>query len=115
MKGLRMQDKDTFYMLNALWYKPDGGEEMYKAYVKAVTPLLDKHGARIGKGFKPNRAFIGEFDADLFFVVEWPGWHAFKAMANSPEYDAIRHLREDALEKSLLIQCEQSWFDDEKV
>ncbi len=108
-----MRDTSSFYMLNALWYKPDGGEEMYRAYVKAVTPLLDQHGAKIGTGYKPNRSFIGEFDADLFFVVEWPSWDAFMAMANSPEYDKIRHLREDALEKSLLIRCEQSWFDEE--
>jgi uncharacterized protein (DUF1330 family) len=48
---------------------------------------------------------IGEFDADLFFVVEWPSWEVFQAFINDSEFEAIRHLREEAITKSLLIRC----------
>ncbi len=33
------------FMLNALWFKPNGGKEKYAEYGAAVAPLLEKHGA----------------------------------------------------------------------
>jgi uncharacterized protein (DUF1330 family) len=56
-------------------------------------------------GFAPELALIGEWDPDLFFIVEWPSWEAFTKLPQNEGYMAIAHLREEALEKSLLIRC----------
>lgn len=99
-----MSDKKIF-MLNAIWFKADGGEERYRQYLKAVTPLMKEVGGRRLKSFVPDRELIGEFDADLVFFVEYPDWSAFKRFANSPEYHQVAYIREEAVDKSLLIRC----------
>jgi len=92
-------------MLNALWFKPDGGWNRYREYMKAAAPLIKGVGGRRLKSFVADRAVIGNFDADLMFFVEYPSWQAFKDYANSAEYHKIAYLREEAIEKSLLIRC----------
>lgn len=92
-------------MLNAIWFKPEGGDQRYREYLKAATPLINGVGGRRLKSFSPDRELIGEFDADLVFFVEYPDWKAFKQFANSPEYHQIAYIREEAVEKSLLIRC----------
>ncbi len=102
------QAADTkVYMLNVLWFKPNGGAETYGRYAKAVAPLLAEHGATLPElSYQPEMAIIGEWDADLLFVVEWPSWQAFQAMATSERYRVeAGPLREAAIEKSLLIRC----------
>ena len=92
-------------MLNALWFKPDGGDAQYRKYLRAALPLIKQVGGRKLKSFVTDRAVIGEFDADLVFFIEYPNWDAFKEFANGPEYHKIAFLRENALEKSILIRC----------
>lgn len=99
-----MKDEKV-YMLNALWFKPNGGEARYREYMKAAAPLIKKAGGRKLKSFVPNRAVIGEFDADLIFFIEYPDWDAFKGFANSADYHKLAYLREEALDNSLLIRC----------
>lgn len=92
-------------MLNALWFKANGGEQKYREYLRAMTPLVKQVGGRRLKSFTTDRAIIGEFDADLIFFVEYPNWAAFKEFATSPEYHKIAYLREESTEKSILIRC----------
>lgn len=95
---------ESIYMFNALWFKEDGGAEKYSQYGQAAGPLVRKHGGIGGKGeYVPEQALIGEFDADLVFMVEWPSMAAFTDLMEDPEYQAIRHLREEAIVDSLLI------------
>lgn len=96
---------DPIYMLNALWFKKNGGREKYMEYGAAVMPLLDAVGAEFGSMYTPEQALIGHWNPDLFFVVKYPSLSAFESMAGSPEYAKIMHLREEALENSLLIRC----------
>lgn len=96
---------ERIYMLNALWFKPDGGAERYAEYAAATTPFLAELGARLVESYAPDLAVIGEWDPDLFFMVEWPDWEAFTKLVGHPDYQKIAHLREEALEKSLLIRC----------
>ncbi|MFT4635899.1 MAG: hypothetical protein ACI854_001036 [Arenicella sp.] len=93
------------YMLNAVWFKPAGGEQRYRDYMKAVAPLTLRVGGRKLKSFVTDREIIGEFDADLLFFIEYPDWQAFKNVANSAEYHRIAYLKKEAIEKSLLIRC----------
>ncbi len=96
---------ERIFMLNALWFKPDGGAEKYQEYMEAVMPFVIKHGGSAGQGYIPEQAMIGEFDADLFFVVEWPNQEAFLALVGDPDYQKISHLRDEAISDSLLIRC----------
>jgi len=96
---------EPIYMLNVLWFKSDGGRERYRQYLKAAGPLAAKFGAKKLDSYVPDLTVIGEFNADLIFVVEWPSWSEFQSFINAPEFQLLRGLRETALEKSLLIRC----------
>jgi len=94
------------YMMNALWFKPKGGAVRYQDYLRAAGPIVAKYGGRALGRYRPLQAMIGKFDAELVFFVEWPSWEMFEKFVADPEYAAIRHLREEAITKSLLIRCE---------
>lgn len=97
---------EKVYMLNALWYQPDGGEAKYREYMAAVAPFVVKYGGRKLDGYKPVQSMIGDFDADLVFFVEWPDWDAFMNFVSDPEFlEKAQPLREAAISKSLLIRC----------
>lgn len=95
------------FMLNALWFKADGGAARYQHYLREAGKVMQALaiGARMHQPLTPEIALIGSWDPDLFFVVEYPGRAAFDRLIHSPEYNAIKTLRDEALEKSLLIQC----------
>ena len=96
---------DAIFMLNALWFKEDGGHEKYLEYGAAVAPLLQKVGAEVKDNFRPDACFIGEWDPDVFFMVKYPSKAAFESMVSSQAYQDIAHLREQSIEKSLLVAC----------
>lgn len=96
---------ERVYMLNVLWFKEDGGAEKYAEYIEATAPFAAKHGGKTTSAYIPEVAIIGEFDADLFFVVEWPNNEAFLGLVQDPDYQKISHLREEAIRDSLLIRC----------
>jgi uncharacterized protein (DUF1330 family) len=99
------------YMFNALWFKPDGGAEKYMEYIQAASPLAEKYGAKsVPAPLKPGPPIIGEFDADLVFFIEWSSVEVFQQFFSDPDYQKIRHLREEAITKSLLVPC-QALFD----
>ena len=96
---------NPIYMLNALWFKKEGGEEKYAEYSSAIQPIIEEIGAKSGRRFVPEQFFIGEWNPDMFFTVKYPSEQAFEAMVTSDAYKEIAHLREEAIEKSLLIRC----------
>ena len=98
-------DSGPIYMLNVLWFKQDGGEQVYRQYLHAVQEVFAKYGGRKLDSYTPDWEFIGKFDADLIFFVEWPSWEAFQNFIHDDGSLAARHLRESALENSLLIRC----------
>ena len=93
-------------MLNALWFRPNGGRESYSRYSEAVLPLIEEVGADVL--FPPlplERALEGEFDPDLFFIVRYPSAEAFDRMWESKEYADVARHRTDALAKVALTRC----------
>ena len=98
------QESEPFYMFNALWFKEDGGAQKYSEYLQAAGPFVAKHGGKAGDTYVPEQALVGEFDADLVFIVEWPNQEAFNSLIQDPGYQAIAHLREEAIVNSLLIR-----------
>ena len=55
--------------------------------------------------YAPDLALIGDWDPDLFFVVEWPSWEAFQRLPADSGYQAVAPLRECGLRRSLLLRC----------
>ena len=100
-----MPDESPILMFNALWFKPDGGAEKYREYMAAASPIMVRHGGKKRTGGIPNKAIIGDFDADLIFFIEWPSQAAFQAFIADPEFESARDIREAAIRDSLLIRC----------
>ncbi len=98
---------EKVYMLNALWFKEDGGAEKYSEYGAAAAPFVQALGGRMVEGYQPREAIIGSWDPDVFFMVEWPDWESFKKLGEDEGYRKIAHLRDEALHKSLLIRCDK--------
>jgi len=94
-------------MLNLLAFKPDGGRERYLEYGVAVAPLLEKAGGRLAFQGPAAPALLGDHSWDLVLLVEYPTRQAFLEMIQSPEYQAIAHLRTEALAKGELHPLDQ--------
>jgi uncharacterized protein (DUF1330 family) len=90
------------YMLNLLEFAPDGGAERYAEYGEAVAPLLQGVGGQPVFAGRPAESLIGEGSWDLMVLVEYPTRQAFLDMVSSPEYQAIAHLRSEALVRTEL-------------
>ncbi|MEM9554705.1 MAG: DUF1330 domain-containing protein [Acidobacteriota bacterium] len=98
------------YMLNALWFEPDGGAALYAEYARRVSPLLEARGARVlDRVYAPDLVLEAEgvepFEPDLCFLVEWPSWEVFLSMVHDPAYAECKALRERATAKRLLVRC----------
>jgi uncharacterized protein (DUF1330 family) len=95
-------DEGPVTMLNLLAFKPDGGRERYLEYGEAVLPLLEGAGGRVAFQGQASPVLLGEKSWDLVLLVEYPTRRAFIEMIQSPEYQAIAHLRTEALAKGEL-------------
>src|SRR5690242_10009056 len=84
-------------MLNLLRFKPDGGAERYAEYGAAVTPMVEAAGGRIVWAGAPATVLLGDGSWDMVALVEYPTRQAFLEMIGSEEYQAIGHLRTEAL------------------
>jgi len=98
----RAGDGTPVTMLNLLAFKPDGGRERYEEYGTAVAPLLEKVGGRIAWLGEASPPLLGEESWDLVALVEYPSRQAFLEMVGSEEYQAIAHLRDEALARGEL-------------
>ena len=96
------RDGTLVVMLNLIAFKPDAGQERYGEYAAAVAPLLERVGGRIVFAGVPAPALLGEDSWDLIALVEYPTRNAFLEMVGSQEYDAISHLRTEAVARSEL-------------
>lgn len=95
-------DEGPVTMLNLLAFKPDGGRERYAEYGEAVLPLLERAGGRLVFQGQAAPVVLGEDSWDLVLLVEYPTRGAFLEIVQSPDYQAIAHLRTEALAKGEL-------------
>jgi len=95
-------DSSNVVMLNLLKFRPKGGLESYREYARKATPILERLGAKILFDGAFLTTVIGERDWDSIILVQYPSRRAFIDMVTSPEYQAILHLRQEALESSEL-------------
>lgn len=96
---------EQLYVFNALWFRKDGGAARYREYLEEIAPLLAEHGGRPIAGYRPTGQLEGSFDPDLFGAVEWSGDAAFRGFLNDPHYREVAHLRDQAIERAVLLPC----------
>lgn len=103
----RSEHDGPVVMLNLLALKPDGGLEKYMEYGAAVAPLLEGIGGRPLYTARGGRSLLGGDRVwDLVLLVQYPSRAAFLEMVGSPEYEAIAHLRTEAITASELHPLE---------
>lgn len=101
-------------MINLLRFRPDGGREGYARYMEAVTPHLEAVGAHVVALGAARVVVIGDTERpwwDAILTVEYPSVAAFLQMVTSEHYQAITHLRTDALERAELIATAPGTID----
>ena len=99
----RAGDGSPVTMLNLLAFKPDGGRERYAEYGAAVAPIVERLGGRIVFAGATGDGAAGRAGTwDLVALVEYPSRQAFLDMVASAEYQAVGHLRTEALTRSEL-------------
>jgi uncharacterized protein (DUF1330 family) len=95
-------DADPVVMLNLLKYKPDGGAAAFGRYATAASKLVRGAGARVLFSGGGEQLLVGDNEWDAIILVQYPSRKAFLDMITSPEYHAISHQREEALERAVL-------------
>ena len=75
----------------------EGGEALYARYLEAVRPLVETRGGRIVFRSRGLGTLIGPDQWDEMLIVMYPSRDVLIEMIESDEYQAIMHLRVDAL------------------
>jgi uncharacterized protein (DUF1330 family) len=92
-------------MLNLLRFRPDGGRESYQRYAEALGPVINaRYGLRVEYLGVGGRALVAEDGQawDMVVLVRYPSRKSFVDMIRDPEYQAVSHLRGQALVESVL-------------
>ena len=66
------------------------------AYFSVTDPLLKRAGARIIKRFTVNDVVVGSNPSQTVVIVEYPSRDAVDSVFKSPEYSAIKDVRDRA-------------------
>ena len=90
-------------MLNLLKYG-DGGEQSYRAYSAALEDYLPSIGAEVLYVGDCSTVLVAPaaWDWDAVLIVRYPSRQAFSAMVRDPAYQAVTHLRTEALTEAVL-------------
>ena len=72
MESKQDMANERIHMLNVLWFEGEAGSALYAEHAAAAAPFVEKYGGRLAVSYVPDLALIGEWDLDLFCVVEWP-------------------------------------------
>jgi len=92
-------------MLNLLRFRPDGGRESYQRYAEALGQSINaRYGLSLEYLGDGGRALVAEDGQawDMVVLVRYPDRRAFAAMIRDPDYQAVAHLRSEALVESVL-------------
>jgi uncharacterized protein (DUF1330 family) len=92
-------------MLNLLRFRPDGGRESYQRYAEALGQSINaRYGLSLEYLGDGGRALVAEDGQawDMVVLVRYPDRQAFAAMIRDPDYQAVAHLRSEALVESVL-------------
>lgn len=99
-------ERGPIAMLNLLKFKPDGGAERFAQYAAAALPLVEKSGGRTLYAGACGELVIGKEDWDLMALVEYPTAGTFTSMILSDAYQAVVHMRQEAIVRSVLYETQ---------
>jgi uncharacterized protein (DUF1330 family) len=100
------EDDGPVVMVNLLQFAGGDGAASYERYAEAVQPHLERVGATVLNAGATRQLVIGDGERpwwDAIIVVQYPSIAAFFAMVVHEGYQAIAHLRSDALSRAELI------------
>ena len=82
------------------------GAEAYAEYSRLSFPIFERVGGRILWSARPEITVIGPAEDrwDIAFIARYPTGQAFLNMVRDPEYRAIVHHRQAAVETSRLVR-----------
>jgi uncharacterized protein (DUF1330 family) len=82
------------------------GAEAYAAYGRESLPVFEKVGGKIIWSGDPQFMVIGPSDEhwDIAFIARYPSGQAFLNMVYDPDYQAVVHHRQAAVQTSRLIR-----------
>jgi uncharacterized protein (DUF1330 family) len=92
-------------MLNLLRFRPDGGRESYQRYAEALRVAINaRYGLKVEYLGTGGHALVAEDGQawDMVVLVRYPSRQAFADMIRDPEYQAVTHLRTEALVEAVL-------------
>lgn len=92
-------------MLNLLRFRPGGGRESYQRYAEALGRGINaRYGLQVEYLGDGGRALVAEDGQawDMVVLVRYPSRQAFVDMVRDPDYQAVTHLRSEALVESVL-------------
>ena len=98
-----LPDEGPVVLLNLLRFNGDVGRASFQTYLEHARPIGEKVGMRFMYAGAGQVSVIGPEQWDLVILVEYPNAAAFHAFMQNPDYRAIMHYRNDALEDSRLI------------
>lgn len=75
----------------------------YEDYRLAALPLLDKFGAKYVFRAKQAECLEGSWDGRVMAVLEFPSAEAARSFWNSPEYQALKPLKDAAAEMDVIL------------
>ena len=97
-------DDGPVVMLNLLRFA-DGKRSSYEEYMRRFAETFaQRYGVQVVYAGEGSTALVAEpgQDWDAVLLVRYPNRAAFSAMVADPEYQAITHLRSDALTEAVL-------------
>jgi uncharacterized protein (DUF1330 family) len=97
-------DDGPVVMLNLLRFR-ESGRESYETYARHVAEtFLPRYGGEILYAGDGSTALVAEEGQawDAVLVVRYPSRAAFSGMVADPEYQAVTHLRTQALAEAVL-------------
>jgi uncharacterized protein (DUF1330 family) len=96
-------DGQPFVMLNLLRFAA-GGEQRYAQYAKQTAPFLREVGGEVVYFGRSLGGLVSEpgQEWDAVLLVRYPSRSAFMAMLKNRGYQAITHLRTEALVEAVL-------------
>lgn len=101
------QEKPAYLVASSFMTEGHGSLE---AYGEAAHPLMEKFGAEIliaGSADQFMDHFEGRWNDDAQFTLfKFPSMEALQSFWHSPEYQAIKHLRTDAIPPNFTFAVE---------
>ncbi|HOV31900.1 MAG TPA: DUF1330 domain-containing protein [Candidatus Hydrogenedens sp.] len=92
-------------ILQAVWFKKPDGSKLYNEYLALANPIAVKHGAYKVVGLVPREILRGGFRPDYLSIIEWPSMCHYYQFLKDPQYQHIASMRDEAIEKTIVIDC----------